>query len=50
MANEVEVGYDLRQLPQPVTGLSPLDLGSVDRQVPLGVEHALLCGGWQAER
>ena len=49
-ADEAEAGYDLRQLPQPVTGLPPSDLGTADRQVPAGAEQATLRGGRQAER
>ena len=49
-ADEAEAGYDLRQLPQPVTGRPPSDLGTADRQVPAGAEQATLRGGCQAER
>jgi hypothetical protein len=49
-ADEAEAGYDLRQLPQPVTGRPPSDLGTADRQVPAGAEHTTLRGGRQAER
>ena len=49
-ADEAETGYDLRQLPQPVMGRPPVDLGTTDRQVPAGAEHATLRGGRQAER
>ena len=49
-ADEAEAGYDLRQLPQPVTGLPPSDLGTADRQVPAAAEQATLRGGRQAER
>ena len=49
-ADEAEAGYDLRQLPQPVTGRPPSDLGTADRQVPAGAEQATLRGGRQAER
>ena len=48
-ADEAETGYDLRQLPQPVTGRPPSDLGTADRQVPAGVKQAALHGGCQAE-
>lgn len=47
--DEVEVGYDLRQLPQPVTGRPPVDLGTADRQVPAGSENAALQEGCRAE-
>ena len=49
-ADEAEAGYDLRQLPQSVTGRPPADLGTADRQVPAGAEQATLRGGRQAER
>lgn len=49
-ADEAEAGYDLRQLPQPVTGRPPSDLGTADRQVPAGAEQATPRGGRQAER
>lgn len=49
-ADEAETGYDLRQLPQPVTGRPPADLGTTCRQVPAGAEHAVLLGGRQAGR
>ena len=49
-ADEAEAGYDLRQLPQVVTGRPPADLGTADRRVPAGAEHAALHGGCQAER
>ena len=49
-ADEAEAGYDLRQLPQPVTGRPPADLGTADRQVFAGAEHAALHEGCQAER
>lgn len=48
-ADEAEAGYDLRQLPQPVRGRPPVDLGTVDRQVPARVKQAALHGGCQAE-
>ena len=49
-ADEAETGYDLRQLPQPVTGRPPADLGTAGRQLPAGAEHAVLHGGCQAGR
>lgn len=37
-ADEAEAGYDLRQLPPPVTGRPSLDRGTANRQISAAVE------------